>query len=73
MIGLLVTSNWKSKISDSILIILDRSRKIVYYKLIKITIDAFDLAKIILDVIVRNYRLPVSISSYRGLVFIPKF
>ncbi len=45
----------------------------LHYEPVKITIEAFSLAVIILDVIVRHQNLPNSIVSDWGLVFISKF
>ena len=45
----------------------------VYYKLIKITIDALGLAEVIFNVIIWHHGLPDSIVFNRGLLFTPKF
>ena len=45
----------------------------VYYKLVKVTIDAPRLAEVILDVVVRHYSLPNSIVTDRDLLFTSKF
>ena len=50
--GLPVSTNWKGKTYNSILVIVERLTKMVYYEPIKLTIDAPDLAKVIIDVIV---------------------
>lgn len=42
---LLISTNRKSETHDFILVIIDRLTKIVYYELIKVTINNFDLAK----------------------------
>ena len=42
--GLPVSTNWKSESYDFILVIVDRLKKIIYYKPIKVTIDAPGLA-----------------------------
>ena len=55
MTELPVLTNWKSKSYDSILVIADRLTKIVYYNSEKITINAPDLAEVIIDVVVRHY------------------
>ena len=62
--SLLVSINWKNKTYNSILVIVDRRKKIVYYKLIKIIIDAFALAKVIFDIVVWHYGPCNSIVSY---------
>ena len=45
----------------------------VYYKPVKITIDAPGLAEIIIDVVVRHHGLPDSIVTNRGLLFTSKY
>ena len=51
--GLSISTNWKGNIYNLILAIIDQFIKIIYYKPVKVTIDAFNLAKIILDVVVQ--------------------
>ena len=53
--GLLVSTDSKAKNYDSILIIIDRVTKMVYYKPIKSTIDAQGLTKVIIDIVVWHY------------------
>ena len=50
--GLLVSINWKGKAYDSILVIVGRITKMVYYEPVKVTIDAPGLAKVIIDIVV---------------------
>lgn len=57
MPGLLLSINWKSNSYDSDLIIVDCMTKIVYYKQVKITIDAVGLIKVIFDIVLRYYGL----------------
>ena len=52
LIGLPLSADWKGNNYNSILIIVNCLTKIVYYKLFKITIDAFRLMEIIIDVVV---------------------
>ena len=66
-------ADWKSNKYDSILIIVNRLTKIVYYKLIKVTINIPKLVKIIIDMMVQYYGLPNSIISNRGAIFTSKF
>ena len=73
VIGLPVSTNWKGETYNSILVIVDRLTKMVYYEPVKVTIDASGLAKVILDVVVRHHGLPNSIVSDRGSLFISKF
>ncbi len=47
--------------------------KIVYYELVKVTINAPSLAKIILDMVIRHHDLLDLIMSDRGSVFTSKF
>ena len=49
---LLISTNWKCKSYNSILVIVDWLIKIVHYKLVKITINALWLAKVILNIVV---------------------
>ena len=50
--GLSVSTDWKGKSYNSILVIVNRLTKMVHYKPVKITIDALGLAEVILDVVV---------------------
>ena len=50
--SLLISANWKSDSYDLIQVIVDKLTKIVYYKLIKATIDIFSLAKMIINIII---------------------
>ena len=45
----------------------------VYYELVKITIDAPGLAEAIIDVVIRHHGLLNSIVTDRGFLFISKF
>ena len=71
--GLPVSADWKSHSYDSILVIINRLTKIVYYKPVKITINALGLAEVILDVIVWHHGLSDSILTNRGSLFTSKF
>ena len=42
--GLPILTNWKRDSYDSILVIVDRLTKMIHYKLVKVTINALDLA-----------------------------
>ena len=66
-------ADWKSDNYDSILVIVDRLTKMVYYKPVKVTIDAPGLAEVIIDVAVRHHGLPDSIVTNRGSLFTSKF
>ena len=73
VIGLPVSTNWKGEIYDSILVIIDRLSKMVYYEPVKVTIDASNFAEVIINVVVRHHGLPDSIVSDRGSIFTSKF
>ena len=73
MTSLPIPINWKEDSYDFILVIIDGLTKMVYYKLIKITINAPRLAKIIIDLLVRHYRLLDLIVTNKSLFFILKF
>ena len=59
--GLPVSIDWKGDSYDFILVIINQLTKMVHYKLVKITLDAPGLAKVIIDVVVRHHRLLDSI------------
>ena len=71
--GLPVSTDWKGKSYDSILVIVDRLTKMVYYKPVKITIDAPGLAEVIIDIVVRHHGLFDSIITDWGFLFTSKF
>ena len=68
-----ISTNWKEDSYESILVIIDRLTKIVYYEPVKITIDAPGLAEVIINVVVRHHGLPHSIVTDRGSLFTSKF
>ena len=71
--GLPLSSNKKSNSYDSILIIVNRLTKMVYYQPVKVTINAPRLAKVIIDMVVWHYGLLDSIVTNRGFAFTSKF
>ena len=71
--GLPISTDLTGNNDDSILVIVDRLTKMVYYELVKVTIDALGLAEVMLDVVVWHYGLPDSIVSDRGSLFTSKF
>lgn len=73
MMGLLISVDQKDDSYYSILIIIDRLIKIVNYKPVSITIDASDLAKVIINRVVRYYRVQKSIVIDQDLLFTSKF
>ena len=73
MTGLLLSADWNCNSYNSILVIVNRLTKMVYYEPVKVTIDAPRLAEVILDMVVRHYGLPDSIVINRGSFFTSKF
>ena len=73
VMGLLVSTNGKADIYNSILIIIDKLIKMVHYEPVKVTIDIPGLTKIILDVVIQYHGLLNSIISDWGSVFTSKF
>ena len=71
--GLPILTDWKGDSYDSILVIVNRLMKMVYYKPVKVTINALGLAKVIIDVVVRHHGLSNSIVTDRGSFFTSKF
>ena len=71
--GLTVSINWKGNNYDSILVIINQVTKIVHYELVKITINAPGLAKVIINVVVQQHSLSDSIITNRSFFFILKF
>ena len=73
MTGLLVSTDWKGKSYDSILVIIDRPIKMVHYELVNIMIDTLGLAKVIINVVVRHHGLLDSIITDLSSLFMPEF
>ncbi len=61
VISLLVSTHWKDESYDFILVIIDCLTKMVYYKPIKVTINALSLTKVIMNVVVRQHNISKSI------------
>ncbi len=70
--GLPISAHWKGDSYNSILVIVDRATKMVYYEPVKVTIDAPGLAKVIIDVVVRYHEVPESIVMDQGSLFTSK-
>ena len=68
-----VSTNWKGKTYNSILVIVDRLTKMIYYKPVKVTNNAFSPIKVIIDMVLRHHGLPHSIISNQGSIFILNF
>ena len=73
VIGLSILTDWKGNSYDSILVIVNRLIKMVYYKPVKVTIDAPGLADVIINVVVRHHGLLDSIVTNQRLLFTLKF
>ena len=73
VMGLPILTDWKGDNYDSILVIIDRLLKIVYYKPVRVTINASSLVKIIINIVVKHHGLSDSIVIDRGSFFISKF
>ena len=71
--GLPILIDWKRDSYDSILVIIDRLTKMVYYELVKVTINAPDLVEVIINIVVRHHGLPDSIVTDRRSLFTSKF
>ena len=71
--GLPILTDWKGDSYNSILVIVNWLIKMVYYKPVKVTINAPGLAEVIIDAVVRYHGLPESIVTDRGLLFTSKF
>lgn len=71
--NLLISTNWKENSYDLILIIIDYFTKMIDYKQVKVTINITKLAKMIIDVIVRQHGLPEWIIGDRDSLFTSKF
>lgn len=55
VIGLLVSTNWKSESYNLIPVIINYLTKMIYYKPVKITIDVPGLVEVIINMVVRYY------------------
>ena len=67
---------WLYDIKNSynlILIIVDWLTKMIYYELVKVTIDVLDLVKVIINVVVYYHRIPDWIVIDWDLLFQSKF
>ena len=63
----------KSDTYDSILVIVDRLTKMVYYELVKITINAPGFVEVIINMVVCHHGLLNSIVTNRGSLFTSRF
>lgn len=53
-------------------IIVNRLIKMIYYELVKITINASGLGDVIMDIVIKEHGLLISIMSDRGSLFTSK-
>lgn len=73
MTGFVIYTNEKKDNYNSILVIVDWQIKMVYYKVIKITINAPSLTKVIINIVVYYYGFLKSIVTNSSSLFISKF
>ena len=73
VISLPISANWKVDSYNLILVIVDWLTKIVHYEPVKVTINASSLAKVIIDMVVCYHKVPESIVTDQGSLFISKF
>lgn len=71
--GLPVSTNWKGEINNSILVIVNQLTKMVYYKLVKITINTLGLVEVIIEAVVWHHGLTDFIITHCDLVFTSNF
>lgn len=67
--GLLDTINWKSEIYYSILVIVNRLKKMIYFEPVMKIILALGLTKVITEMVVRHYGLSDLTDSGQSSVF----
>ncbi len=73
VIGLLKSTDWKDESYDSILVIIDRLKKIVYYEPNKVIINIPSLIEVIINIVIHHYRVSEFIVIDKGLLFTLKF
>ena len=71
--GLPILINWKGDSYDSILVIVNQLTKMVYYKPMKVTIDAPGRAEVIIDLVVKYHAFLDSIITNKSSLFTSKF
>lgn len=67
-----ILKDWKEDDYTSILVIIDKLTKIVYFKLFKITINVVRQVQIIIYIILTSHHFPDFIMSNRGALFTSK-
>ncbi len=70
---LLVSTYWKDETYNSILVIVNKFMKMVYYEWVKIIINTPGFAEVIIKAVVRHHDLLDSIVSNQSSVFTSKF
>ena len=55
IMGLPILTDWKKNYYDLIFVIINWLIKIVYYKLVKITMNVLGLVKVIINVVIRHH------------------
>lgn len=73
MTGLSILSNWKGESYDFILVIIDWLIKMKHYKPVEVIINASELPKVILYMVIRYHGLSNSIVTNKSLFFNSKF
>ena len=71
--GLPISTDWKGDSYDSIFVIINWLIKIVYYKPVKVIINALGFAKVIIKMVVKYHGFLDSIVTNRKLLFTSKF
>ena len=69
----LLLLRFKDKVYNSILVIVNKYIKIIYYILIIKEINIPELIKLFILHVIKDFNIPSSIISNKGLVFINKF
>ncbi len=59
--SLSISVNWKDDSYDSILVIFNRVTKMIYYEPVKVTINASDLTKGIINILMYHHKVLESI------------
>lgn len=73
MTSLPFSINWKREAYEFILVIIDWLRKMVYFKRVKISINALRFAEIIVEIVVKEHDLSDTIVSDSSFPFTFKF
>ena len=73
IISLLISMDWKGNSYDSIFVIINWLTKMIYYKPVKVIINAVGIVKVIINVVIRYHNFSDSIIINQMLLFISKF